>query len=162
MKHALFAVLLVAATLAAIPCHAQKIAAVNTREVLVKCDEGAKAVAEIRAAFAPRQESMAALKKEIDALSGQQGTKALDKGPQKTELENKVKKFAQDEAQFRKDLAAEEEKRLKPVAEKVSAAIRAYGQEKGLTGVQERGLYLYLDPSLDITDEIVKRVNQAK
>jgi Skp family chaperone for outer membrane proteins len=46
--------------------------------------------------------------------------------------------------------------------EKVTGVVRAYAQEKKLSGVQDRTLFLYFDPSLDITEEIIKRVNQAQ
>ncbi|MFZ5427528.1 MAG: OmpH family outer membrane protein [Thermodesulfobacteriota bacterium] len=161
MRHFLFLAALVTPVFLAMPCDAQKIALVNAKEVVLTCGEGAKALTELRQMFASRQESLTALRGEIAALQKQDKAKGLEKPARKGDLEAKVKRYAQEEAQFRRDLAAQEETRLKPVAEKVSAAIRAYGAEKGLTGVQDRGLYLYYDPSLDITGEILKRVNQG-
>ena len=156
-----FCVLL--ALLLPVPCLAEaKFAVVNSREVVAKCDMGVKAMAEMKDIFAPRQQELAAHQQEIRDLQAQTQGKALEKNPRKAELETKLRNYAQEEAILRRDLAMEEEKRLKPITEKLVAVIRAYAQEKKLAAVQERGSYMYVDPSLDITQEILSRMNQAQ
>ena len=46
-------------------------------------------------------------------------------------------------------------------ADKIAKVLSDYAKEKGLQGIQERGLYVYIDSSMDITSEIIKRVNRA-
>ncbi|MFP5222714.1 MAG: OmpH family outer membrane protein [Acidobacteriota bacterium] len=163
MKKVLLAVCVMVLATGAVPAFAEsKIALVNLREVLAKCEVGAKAGAELRAVFTPRQQKLAEMKQEALALQEQLKAKAPEKSPKSAELEAKVRKVNEDEALLRRDIAAEEETRLKPIIEKATATIRAYGQEKKLAGVQDRGSFLYFDPSLDITDEIIKRMNQAQ
>lgn len=158
----------VALSLLALPAHAEvknpqaKIALCNTRDVLTKCDAGAKAIDEIKAMFADRQEKLNALRQEVVALQNSAKSTGLEKNLKKNDLEAKARKYAQDEAELRRDVAVQEEAKLKPIAEKIGAVLKAYGQEKGLTGIQELSLYLYSDPSLDVTDEILRRVNQAQ
>lgn len=163
MKKVLLAVCVMVFTAGVVPAFAEsKIALVNLREVLAKCDAGAKAGAELRTLFTARQQKLAEMKQEALALQEQLRTKSPEKAPKSPELEAKVRKVNEDEARLRKDIAAEEETRLKPIIEKATATIRAYAQEKKLAGVQDRGSFLYFDPSMDITDEIVKRMNQAQ
>lgn len=163
MKKVLLAVCVMVLASGAVPAFAEsKIALVNMREVLSKCDAGVKAVGEMRGMFAARQQKLNEMKQEAMAFQEQLKKKAPEKSPKSGELEAKIRKLAEDDAQLRKDIAAEEETRLKPIVEKVTGVVRAYAQEKKLSGVQDRALFLYFDPSLDITEEIIKRVNQAQ
>jgi len=163
MKKVLLAVCVMVLASGAVPALAEsKIALVNLREVLTKCDAGVKAVGEMRTQFAARQQKLNEMKQEAMALQEQLKAKSPDAAQKSPELEAKVRKFAEEEAQLRKDIAAEEETRLKPIVEKITGVVRAYGQEKKLAGVQDRALFMYYEPSMDITEEILKRVNQAK
>jgi outer membrane protein len=162
MKKSLLAICVMVLASVSVPAFAEtKIALVNLREVLSKCDAGVKAVGEMRAMFAARQQKLNEMKQEGMALQAQLKGKASDKS-KSGELEAKIRKVAEEEGQLRKDIAAEEETRLKPIVEKVTGVVRAYAQEKKLTGVQDRALFMYYDPSLDVTEEILKRVNQAQ
>jgi len=163
MKKVLLTVCVMVLASGAVPALAEsKIALVNLREVLSKCEVGAKAGGELRARFAPRQQKLAEMKQEALALQEQLKGKAPEKSPKFAELEAKVRNVNEEEAILRRDIAVEEETRLKPIIEKATAVIRAYGQEKKLAGVQDRGTFLYYEPSLDITEEIIKRMNQAQ
>ncbi|WP_243358107.1 OmpH family outer membrane protein [Fundidesulfovibrio terrae] len=151
------------ALLLAAPCLAEsKIAVVNSREVVSKCDMGVKALAELKELLGPRQQQLAAKQKEIRELQAQSQGKALEKNPKKAEIDTKIRNYAQEEAILRRDIAMEEEKRLKPIAEKLSAVVKAYAVEKKYAAIQEKGQFLYVDPALDVTDEILKRMNQAQ
>lgn len=146
-----------------VPCLAEtKIVVVNSREVVSKCDMGVKALAELKELLGPRQRQLAAKQQEIRELQGQSQGKALEKNPKKAEIETKIKNYAQEEALLRRDIAVEEEKRLKPIAEKLQAVVKAYAVEKKYAAIQERAQFLYVDPSLDVTDEILKRMNQVQ
>lgn len=163
MKKVLLAVCVMVLASGAVPVFAEsKIALVNMREVLSRCDAGVKALGEMRGLFAARQQKLNEMKQEAIAFQEQLKGKAPEKSSKSGELEAKIRKLAEDDAQLRKDIAAEEETRLKPIVEKVTGVVRAYGQEKKLAGVQDRALFMYYDPALDITEEIIKRVNQAQ
>ena len=163
MRRLMLSVCVMVLAAGAVPAFAEsKIAVVNLREILTKCDVGAKAVTDMRAIFTPRQQKLAEMKQEALAMQSQLKAKAQDNPSKSAELDAKIKKYAEEDAQLRKDLAAEEETRLKPITDKVTAVIKAYAKEKGLYGVQDRSVYLYSDPAMDATDEIIKRVNQAK
>lgn len=146
----------------ALPCLAQtKFAVINTREILTKCEPGAQAIAAIQNSFAERRKEMAA--KEQELLKLQEEVKAKgEKSPAATQLQTKFQKFREDDQKFKQDLSQEEGIKLKPVADKINKVISDYAKSKGISGVQERAGFVYYDYSMDITDEIIKLVNQEK
>jgi outer membrane protein len=148
--------------LLASPCLAQtKLVVINTRDVLTKCDEGAKTVKAIEAKFADRKKQMAALEQEV--LTLQEDVKAKgEKSPKFQELKTKAVKFQREDQRFRQDVNQEESQKFKPLADKIAKILSDYAKEKGIQGIQERGLYVYVDPGMDITDEIITKVNQTK
>ena len=144
------------------PCLAQtKMAVINTRDVLTKCDEGAKAVKAIEAKFADRKAQMATLEQEVLKLQEEVKAKG-EKSPKLAEFKAKLAKYREADQMFRQDVSQEESQKFKPLADKIAKIINDYAKEKGLTGIQERSLYVYVAPGMDITDDIIKKVNQAK
>jgi outer membrane protein len=132
---------------------------VNTRDVLVRCAPGAKAVNDIQNAFAERRGRLAAQEQDIRRL--QEEEKVLGKSGDRTlELQDKIKKYRDAERIYRQELTQEETARLKPVMDIIQAVIAEYAKEKGLASVQDRAVFLYVDPSLDISEDILTRVNQ--
>jgi len=149
-------------SLCASPCMAQtKLAVINSREVLTRCDDGAKAVKAIEAKFADRKAQMAALEQEVLRLQEEVKAKG-EKSPKNQEFRTKLAKFREADQLFRQDVKQEESQKFKPIADKIAKVLSDYAKEKGLQGIQERGLYVYIDPGMDISSEIIKRVNRAK
>ena len=144
------------------PCLAQtKLAVINSREVLTQCDDGAKAVKAIEAKFADRKAQMAALEQEVLRLQEEVKAKG-EKSPKSQEFKTKLVRFREADQRYRQDVKQEESQKFKPIADKIAKVLSDYAKEKGLQGIQERGLYVYIDPSMDISSEIIKRVNRAK
>jgi len=146
----------------AAPCLAQtKLAVINSRDVLTKCDLGVQAIKDIDAKFADRKKTMADMQQEVVRLQEEVKPKG-DKSPKAQELQTKFNKFREEDQKFRQDLNQEEAQKFKPIADKVNKVLSVYAKEKGLQGIQERSTYVYVDPELDVTDEIIKRVNLEK
>jgi len=163
MKPAIVAVFVCLLSVLAVPCFAEtKIAVINSREVVAKCDMGVKAMAEMKELFAPRQQQLIAKQQEIIAMQNELKGKELEKNPKREEIDARIRGYSQEDAILRRDLAVEEEKRLKPITEKLTTVVKAYAEEKKLTAVQEKAQFYYIEPSLDITEEILKRMNLAK
>ena len=136
-----------------------RIAVINTRDVLTKCEPGAQAISAIQNSFAERRKQMSGLEQELRKL--QEEAKG-EKSPAASQMQAKLQKFREEDQKFKQDLSQEEGLRLKPVADKINKVISDYAKSKGISGVQERGAFVYVDYSLDITDEIIKLVNQEK
>jgi len=148
--------------LIALPCHAQsKLAVINTREVLTKCEPGAQAINSIQNSFAERRKQMGAMEQEIIKLQEEAKAKG-EKSTAAILLQTKFQKFQEEDQKFKQDLTQEEGIKLKPVADKITKVISDYAKSKGISAIQERGVFVYFDYSLDITDDIIKLVNQEK
>jgi len=138
-----------------------KQAVINTREVLTKCEPGAQAIAAIQNSFAERRRQMANLEQELVKLQEEAKAKG-DKSPAAIQLQTKFQKFREEDQKFKQDLAQEEGLKLKPVGDLILRVITDYAKSKGISSVQERSAFVYYDYANDITDEIVKLVNQQK
>lgn len=100
---------------------------------------------------------------EQDVLKLQETVKGSPvKGPKTALLQEKFQAYAAEERKLVQEVTQEEGVRFKPVLELVNGVLDEYAQEKGIAAIQERGAFVYLHHSLEITEEIIKRVNLAK
>jgi len=140
---------------------AQKTAYASSREILFRSDAGSKAAKDIDAKFADRRKALAAM--EADLVKLQDEVKAAgDKSPKLAEFQAKAAKFQEERGKLYQEASQEESRQLQPIADKITRAIADYAKEKGIQIVQERPALLFLDPSLDITNDIIKKVNETK
>jgi outer membrane protein len=145
-----------------------KIAWMNMEQAILTCDEGAKLITEIQKFVDGKNSELEALRKEAESLKNQlnvQGPKLTDEA--RADLEDqvesrdlKLQRFQQDtqkDIENRKARAANYVgNRMQPVIEKISKA-------KGLSAVffYNTSRDAWVDPSLNITDEVIKSYNQT-
>jgi len=160
MKTALFCAALLLALAMDGPAQAQnRVAVVNTREVLTKCNLGAQAVAQIQVKYDKRRRDLADLEAAVRKL--QEEAQAQPAKPQaKAKYEEQLARLRQESQSLQQEVAREESEKFKPVVERLNAVLQEYAKEQKLDGIQDRGQYLYLAPSMDITEEIIGRVNK--
>ena len=135
------------------------IAVISGQDVLLKCDQGVQVAKDLDAKFGDRKKQLAKdeqellqLKKDADASNGSASkVKAF---------QTKRDKFIADSQKFQIELRQAEAAAFKPVLDKINGLLKDYAKEKGLKGIQERTGYVFIDPSIDITNEIIKRMNQ--
>ena len=145
-----------------------KLAWINLEQAIFSCDEGKKEFAEVQKFVDAKNTELENLRKEAESLRNQlnvQGSKLTDEA--RSDLENQIDAKDTNLQRFQQDTQKEIDnrrvratnyigKRLLPVVEKVA-------KEKGLSAV----LYFsssrdaWVDPSLNITEEIVKAYNQT-
>ena len=136
-------------------------AVMSTREVITKCNAGLKAAEEVRGKFAPRQE---ALKKQEEAIEKLKADPAASdqKSGKRAELDTLTRQYVADAQTLRRDIGEEEAARFKPVVDKINKALDAYAKEHGLFSVQDKNGFAYVSPAIDITDEIIRLVDEVK
>ena len=140
---------------------AVKIAIISSRDILTRCDAGVKIISDIQSRFSSRRIQLGLLEQDVRKL--QEDVKDVSvKGPKSTLLQDKLQAYAEEEHKFRQDVAQEESVQFKPILESVNKILDEYAKEKNISAIQERGAFVYFNRSLDITDEVIKRVNQAK
>ena len=131
-----------------------KSAVINTKDVITKCNEGIRVVAEVQKQFADRQ---AQLKAEDEAIG-----KLRHDPARQGDLQARVQKLVDDSQQLRKDVSEVEATKFKPIVDKINKVLAAYAKEHQLLSIQDKNGFAYIDPSLDITEAIIKKLDEAK
>jgi|WetSurMetagenome_2_1015567.scaffolds.fasta_scaffold136062_2 outer membrane protein len=142
-----------------------KVGSVDIQKALNTCEAGKAAAAKLNRALEDAKKKYEAqgeaLKKEQEGLERQ--SSVLDEQV----FKDKVRDFqgkARDWDRFRKDIEADIRQQHNEIVDKISKELieitEQVGKEGGFTLVLERSLVPYIDPTLDITDEVVKRYNQ--
>jgi outer membrane protein len=144
-----------------------KIGCIDLQRILYESEAGKKAKSEIDALIKSKQTVVderrkileklkADLEKQTSALSAQ-ARKSKQDEIEKTERE--YLRLAQDsEAEIRKKDAELKDMILKDILELMDQI----GKEEGYALIIDRGIVVYLDKSLDITDKVIKKYNEAK
>ncbi|WP_133510831.1 OmpH family outer membrane protein [Candidatus Thiosymbion oneisti] len=146
-----------------------KIGYVNMQEVIDKSKLGRQAQETLKKKFGDRQQELAKEQQSIQQLQqtfdkdkALMSKKELDK--KTAEIRERKKKFQQKVAQLQKEVAQEENKLANRILEPTPAIIAAVAKNKQVSAVFERrqsGL-LYIDDGLDLTAEVIKRLNAKK
>ena len=135
------------------------IAVISGQDVLLKSDQGMQIAKDLDAKFGDRKKQLA--KDEQDLLQLKKDADASNASVSKTKaFIAKRDKFVADSQKFQIELRQAEVAAFKPVLDKINSLLKDYAKEKGLKGIQERTGYVFVDPSIDITDEMIKRMNQ--
>jgi Skp family chaperone for outer membrane proteins len=147
---------------------AAKIAWMNLEQAIFSCDEGKKEFSEVQKFVDAKNTELENLRKETESLRNQlnvQGSKLTDEA--RADLESQVDAKDTNLQRFQQDTQKEIDnrrvratnyigKRLLPVIEKVA-------KEKGFNAVQyfSSSRDAWVDPSLNITEDVVKAYNQT-
>jgi outer membrane protein len=142
-----------------------KIGYVDIQKALNTCESGKAAAAGLN-----KELEMAKQKYESQGKAIMQEKEALDKqGPLMEEevARNKVRELEakyRDWERYRQDVENDIKRRHNEIVDKVSKELieitDQIGKEGGYTIIVERSLVPYIDPSLDVTDEVTKRHNE--
>ncbi len=136
-------------------------AVMNTREVITKCAEGMKAAERVRAKFAPRQEAMKTQEEAIAKLKADPALSDPNSG-KRAELETLARQYVVDRQTLSKEVGEEEAVQFKPIVDKINAVLATYAKANGLLSVQDKNGFTYIDSSIDITEAIIKKVDEMK
>jgi outer membrane protein len=147
---------------------ASKIAWMNLEQAVLTSDEGKTMVADIQRWVDSKNTENDGLRKEMEALRNQlsvQGAKLTDEA--RSELEDQIEakdtvlqRFQQD---TQKDIESKRVKMTNYLAKRMQPVIERVAKEKGLSAVLifNSSRDAYVDPSLNVTEEIIKAYNQT-
>ncbi len=144
-----------------------KIAWINLEMAIFNSDEGKKEFGLVQKFVDDKNAQLEAMKKEVDTLKNQlqiQGQKLTDEA--RADLEEQIEakdtalqRFQQD---TQKEIDARRVKTTNYIGRKMLPVIEKLAKEKGLTAISNiTQADLYLDPSLILTDELIKAYNAA-
>jgi Skp family chaperone for outer membrane proteins len=144
-----------------------KFAWINLDQFILTCDEGARLFEDIQKYVDIKTSEMDGMRKELNSLKQQlemQGSKINDEA--RTELEEKIEakdmalqRFQQD---TQKDITSRRDRATNTLGKKLLPVIEKVSKEKGLQAVQilNASRDAWIDPSLIITEDIIKAYNQ--
>jgi len=136
-------------------------AIINTKEVVTKCNDGIRITEGLQRQFADRRNT---LKSQEEGLRKLQSDPALGdaKSGKKEELQRQVQAYTEANQQLRQDVANEEAVQYKPLVDKINKTLADYAKAHGLLGIQDANGFAYIDPSINITKQIIEQVDAAK
>jgi outer membrane protein len=145
-----------------------KLAWIDLDGAIITCDLGKKEFGELQKYLEAKKTEMDNLKKEVDDLQNKlnvQGSKLTDEAREdlQYQLETKntsLQRFQQD---AQKDVDNRRQRIGNSIGQKMLPVIKKVAEEKGLSSVQifNQNRDAYIDPSLNLTDDVVKAFNAA-
>lgn len=144
-----------------------KIGVMNVQRIIIQCEAGKAGktrfeakMKEVQGKFKNEEESLTALQKEIEKKSSAwseetKAAKVRDFQKMKRELQAKT-----EDARF--ELKQLQDKELEPILKALEGVVVKYGKEKGYVAILDsKNGVIYSDPSIDISDVIVKELNKS-
>jgi outer membrane protein len=85
-----------------------------------------------------------------------------NKEAKKQELDKKIKGFQEYDRLQQTDLRKEQDEKMKDILQDIEGAVKSYSQKENFTLVFNDRVLIFQDKKLDITDEVVKILNNKK
>jgi outer membrane protein len=145
-----------------------KLGWMNLEAAMVSCDEGKKMWGDIQKFAETRRADLATMNKELETLRTQvevQGPKLTDDAQADLQSQADAKGLALQRAQedSQKEFEARRLKMMGYISKRMQPVIEKLAKEKGLNGILifDRNRDAWVDPSLNLTEEIIKAYNLA-
>jgi len=145
-----------------------KIGWMNLDKAFMTCEEGKAIVADIQRYMKDKQDELDRMQSELQRLKNQlevQGSKLTDEAQADLQVqveskETAVQRYQQD---IQKELDNKKLKMQQYLAKRMQPIIEKMAKEKGISAVlvYDPRRDAWVDPSMDVTDDIVKAYNQA-
>jgi len=141
-----------------------KFACVDTNRILQESKLVAQAQSELRGKLVEYQAQLSEKEKKLQELKKQIESKAVS---QKIK-EEKIKEYQKIESEARqvqekaqKELGEMKQRLETMVFNRVREAAEKLAKEKGYTGVMDCGVFIYKDPEIDITTDVIQLVDKS-
>jgi outer membrane protein len=150
------------------PAHAEemKLGVVDLQRALNECEEGAAAKANLKKEFDEKQRQLDVKKTELEKMQADlQAQAAMMKDDVKMqkaqEFQKKAMEAQQMYMQHQQDLAKREQEATAGIFQKMGAILQTMAEEGGYTAILERTAVPFAKPSLDVTNELIRRYNDS-
>lgn len=165
---AMVAVLLACVGLVVAECPAaeMKIGVINVQKVLLTCEAGKKAkekvdakMKELQGTFKQDEEALKALQDEIKKKSSAWSEEKKAEKVREYQKNGRELQVKTDDAKF--EMKQLQDKEVEPILKMLEKVVEKFGKENKYTAVLESRNGLYFDDSIDVTDTIIKKLNEA-
>jgi len=141
-----------------------KIGVINTQKILEESKIGKSIISDLEALRDRRKKELDNLKAEIDSLKRELETQAnLLSQEAKREKEDALLKkqtgLRRNAEDFDKELRVKQDNALKEITGKIEKILKAIGKEQGYTIILNEAVALYFSTDIDITNEVIQRLN---
>jgi outer membrane protein len=147
-----------------------KVAIIHVQNAILATKDGQKAQGELQQKFSPRKQQIDKLQSDIASLQDQlkKGSATMSedaKNKLMKDIDTSQKRYQRDGEDFEAEVQQEEGRIMNDLGQKVMDVIIKYATQNGYSMVVDvsnpQTPVLWADPSVDITNEIVKLYDQA-
>jgi len=147
-----------------------KVAIISVQQAILQTKDGQKASGELQAKFLPRRQELEKKQASIQTLQEQmkKGSATMSddaKTKLARDIDSNQKSLQRDSEDFESDVQQEEGKIMQDLGQKMMDVIIKYATQNGFSMVVDvsnpQTPVLWADPSVDITNEIIKLYDQA-
>jgi outer membrane protein len=163
-----FILALIAALSFARAAHADeiKLGYVDLQRALNEVEEGAKAKAALKKEFDEKQKQLDAKQNELKSLKDELDSRGTMMKPEVkqdklNELQKKLMETQQTYMQLQQELSKREQDATAEIFKKMGVILQTMGEEQGYTLIVEKSAVLYAKGALDLTNELIRRYNDA-
>ena len=147
-----------------------KLGVIDIRQAISSTAEGKKLVTELQSQFAPRQQELESLTKQVDDLrqrlsAGESTLSEQDKAhlsARETQLEQRLDRKTDE---YREDLNTAQEEIVNGIGRKMIELLNRYAQENSFAAVFDssarNSAVLYTSKTIDLTQDIIRLYDQA-
>jgi len=143
-----------------------KVGVINVQKVLLTCEAGKAAkekvdakMKELQSTFKKEEEALKALQDEIKKKSSAWSEEKKAEKVREYQKNGRELQVKTDDAKF--EMKQLQDKEVEPILKTLEKVVEKFGKEKGYTAILESRNGLYFDDSIDVTDTIVKKLNEA-
>lgn len=148
------------------PAAEMRIGIINVQKVLLTCEAGKKAkekvdlkMKELQGTFKQDEEALKTLQDEIKKKSSAWSEEKKAEKVREYQKSGRELQVKTDDAKF--EMKQLQDQEVEPILKALEKVVEQFGKEKGYTAILESRNGLYFDASIDITDTIVKKLNEA-
>jgi outer membrane protein len=147
-----------------------KVATVHVQNAILQTKDGQKAAQDLQAKFLPRRTELEKKSSDITAIQNQMraGSATMSeaaKAKLQRDYDNNTKEFKRADDDFNAEVQQEEGKIMNDLGQKLMDVITKYSAQNSIAMVidvsNQQSPVLWADPSIDITNEVIKLYDQA-
>ncbi len=156
-------------TTAAAYAQPTKIATIQVQAALAQTKEGKNSLQSLETKFSARRTALEKMQNDIAAIqnqmrSGSATMSAEAKDKLARDYDTKTKDFNRQNEDYQADVQQDEGQIVQALGQKMMAIVQKYAQENKIAivvDVSPQGPVLWADPGIDITQDIIKRYDEA-
>jgi outer membrane protein len=147
-----------------------KVATVHVQNAIVQTKEGQKAAQDLQAKFTPKRTELEKKQADITAIQTQMRTGSATmsdaaKAKLQRDYDSNTKEFTRSKDDYEAEVQQEEGKIMNDMGQKLMDVVIKYCSQNGIAMVvdvsNQQSPVLWADPSIDITNEVIKLYDQA-